>query len=301
MENKNPEICGKKKKRGPALCDAVREKKKGGGGDPALCGVVQGGKPALCGAVRSKKKKKKRGSGPVRRCAEKKKGGGPALCGAVQRGTGAVRRCAGKKYNFRLEFSFCGKRESGNSLFLESETPRILVLWKTSIRKLVENENSRFMQNENPRILVLWKTRIEEFFFLENQNLRILVLWKTRLREFSFYGKQESGDLWEKKKRGLALCDAVRKKKRGGRFRRCAALCGGGPALCGAVRGKKNIQVRILILWKTRIGEFSFSGKRDSKNSRFVENENSEICRKREFSFYAERESENSRFVENQN
>ena len=89
-------------------------------------------------------------------------------------------------------------------------------------------------------------------------------------------------------------------KKKGG-VRRCAALCGGGPALCGAVRGKKKIQVRILVLWKTRIGEFSFSGKRDSKNSRFVENENSEICGKREFSFYAERESQNSRFVENQN
>ena len=88
------------------------------------------------------------------------------------------------------------------------------------------------------------------------------------------------------------------KKKKG--VRRCAALCGGGPALCGAVR-KKKIQVTILVLWKTRIGEFSFSGKRDSKNSRFVENENSEICGKREFSFYAERESENSRFVENQN
>ena len=279
-----------------------------------LCAAMCRGGPALCGAVGKKKK------------------GGPALCGAVRRGTGAVRRFAGKKNNFRLEFSFCGKRESGNSLFLESETPRILVLWKTRIRKFVKNENSRFMQNENPRILVLWKTRIGEFSFfgksesensrfVENETPRILVLWKTRIRRF----------VEKKKKRGPALCDAVRgkkktkkkggirrcaalcrerdrrcaavcgvkkKKKRG--VRRCAALCRGGPALCGAVR-KKKIQVTILVLWKTRIGEFSFSGKRDSKNSRFVENENSEICGKREFSFYAERESENSRFVENEN
>ena len=63
----------------------------------------------------------------IGRFVEKKKKRGPALCGAVRRGTGASRRCAGKK-KFRLEFSFCGKRESGNSLFLESETPRILVL-----------------------------------------------------------------------------------------------------------------------------------------------------------------------------
>ena len=103
----------------------------------------------------------------------------------------------------------------------------------------------------------------------------------------------------KKKGGGPALCGAVRKKKRGGSgaVRRCAE----GDRRCAALCGKKKIQVRILVLWKTRIGEFSFSGKRDSKNSRFVENENSEICGKREFSFFGERESENSRFVENEN
>ena len=163
---------------------------------------------------------------------------------------------------------------------------------------------------------------MENFLFLENQNPRNLVLWKMRLREFSFYGKQESGDLWKKKKGGPVLCGAVRKKKKKKKkgVRRCAALCGkkkkkGGPALCcavqkgtgavrrcaekkkrgpalcgavqrgtGAVRrcaGKKKIQVRILVLWKTRIREFSLSGKRDSKNSRFMENKNLEICGKK--------------------
>ena len=60
---------------------------------------------------------------------------------------------------------------------------------------------------------------------------------------------------------------------------------------------------RILVLWKTRIREFSFCGKRESENSRFVENENREFsfCRKPEFPFCGKRESENSRFVENQN
>ena len=49
---------------------------------------------------------------------------------------------------------------------------------------------------------------------------------------------------------------------------------------------------RILVLWKTRIGEFSFCGKRESENARFVENENPRICGKRE--------CEKSRFVENE-
>ena len=65
----------------------------------------------------------------------------------------------------KQEFSFCGKRESGNSLFVENGTPRILLLWKKRIRKFVENENSFFVENENWRILVLSKTRIREFSF----------------------------------------------------------------------------------------------------------------------------------------
>ena len=63
----------------------------------------------------------------------------------------------------------------------------------------------------------------------------------------------------------------------------------------------ENGNWRILVLWKTRIGEFSFSGKSESENSCFVENANSEILEKREFLFCGKREFENSRFVENQN
>ena len=133
------------------------------------------------------------------------------------------------------EFSFCGKREFGN-------------LWKTRILVLCRTRIREFS--------FCGKPELENFLFLENQNPRIPVLWKTRLREFSFYGKEESGDLWKKKKEGSG---AVRRCAEGDR--RLAALC-----------GKKKIQVRILVLWKTRIGEFSFSGKRDSKNSRFVKN-----------------------------
>ena len=33
----------------------------------------------------------------------------------------------------------------------------------------------------------------------------------------------------------------------------------------------------MLVLWKTRIKEFSFSAKREPENSRFVENENPRI------------------------
>ena len=68
---------------------------------------------------------------------------------------------------------------------------------------------------------------MENFLFLENQNPRILVLWKMRLREFSFYGKQESGDLWKK-------------KKEGGGILRCAALCREGDRRCAALCGVKQ-------------------------------------------------------------
>ena len=69
------------------------------------------------------------------------------------------------------ELSFCGKRESENSRFVDNENPRILVLWKMRIRQFVENEN--------PSIFVLSKTRI-------------LFLWKMRMREISICGKRES-------------------------------------------------------------------------------------------------------------
>ena len=91
--------------------------------------------PALCGAVRSKKKKKW-GSGAVRRCAEKKKKkGGPALCGAVQRGTGAVRRCAEKKKRGSGAVRRCaeGDRRCAALCGKKKIQVRILVLWKTRI------------------------------------------------------------------------------------------------------------------------------------------------------------------------
>ena len=50
---------------------------------------------------------------------------------------------------------------------------------------------------------------------------------------------------------------------------------------------------RILVLWKTGTGEFSFCGKPESENFFFLFI--------REFSFCRKRELENSRFVENQN
>ena len=60
--------------------------------------------------------------------------------------------------------------ENENSVFVENENPRNLVLWKMAIGEFSfcgksESENSRFVENENPRILVLWKTRIREFSF----------------------------------------------------------------------------------------------------------------------------------------
>ena len=81
-------------------------------------------------------------------------------------------------------------------------------------------------------------------------------------------------------------------------------VCGGGHRHSCGVTSCWN--VRILVLWKTRIPEFSFCGKREFKNSCFVENETPRILvlwkpRTREFAFCGKRESENSRFVEIEN
>ena len=126
----------------------------------------------------------------------------------------------------------------------------------------MENENPRFFFY--PRILVLWKTgtgefsfcgkpESENFFFLsensrfvENGNWRILVLSKTRIGEFFFFYPSILV-LWKR---------------------------------------------RILVLWKTGTGDFSFCEKPESENFFFFI---------REFSFRVRRESENSRFLENQN
>ena len=156
----------------------------------------------------------------------------------------------------------CGKPESEISRFVENETPRVLVLWKTRIPKFVENENSCFVENENSRILVLWKTRIGEISFcrkresdisrflenanlrisrfVENENSRIPVLWKIRMRQFSFCRQRESENFLF----------------------------------------AESQNARIVLSCKSRIREFSFRGKRESPfffvsgKSRFVENGN---------------------------
>ena len=61
-----------------------------------------------------------------------------------------------------------------------------------------------------------------------------------------------------------------------------------------------------LVYWKTRSGEFSFCGKRESENSRFVGIQNRRNLvlwesRMRVFSFFRNRKSANSCFVKNEN
>ena len=230
------------------------------------------------------------------------------------------------------EFSFCEKPESENFFF-----PRILLLWKTRIQEFFFflSENSRFVENQNwriffffyPRILVLWKTRIGEFFFffirefsfcgkrepqnsrfVKNQNWRIffyffyffypriLVLWKTGTGEFLFCEKPELENFFFLSERSpivenqnprifFYLFFFLTENSRFVENRNWRFFFFFNP--------------RILVLWKTRIGEFfffirefSFYGKWERENSRFVENQNRRI-----FFFL----SENSRFVENGN
>ena len=104
-----------------------------------------------------------------------------------------------------------------------------------------ERENSRFVKNQNwrifffyPRILLLWKTRIQEFFFIfflsetsrfvENQNWRIFFFFFF-IREFSYCGKRERENSRFVKNPNWRLF---------------------------------FFYPRILVLWKTRIGEFFF-------------------------------------------
>ena len=223
-------------------------------------------------------------------------------------------------FPFIREFLFCGKRELKNSRFGENQIRRTFFFFLS--------ENSRFVENGNLRILVLWKTRIGESFFFYPRILvlwkrRILVLWKTRIgefffffiREFSFCAKRElENSRFEENQNGRIVFFFSL-------HRRILVLW----------------KTRILVLWKTRIREFSFCGKprigeisfcrkRESENSRFLENETPRIpvlwktgTREfsfdgkpesevffffffiREFSFCGKRELENSRFVENQN
>ena len=155
------------------------------------------------------------------------------------------------------EFPFCNKPESENFFFF---------IRKFSFCGKRELENSRFVKNQNRRIF---------FFFYP----RILVLWKTGTGEFSFGGKPE----WENfffipefsfcGKRELENSRFVKNQNRRIFF-----------FLTENSRFVENGNWRILVLWKTRIGEFffyfffirefSFCGKRELENSRFVENQN---------------------------
>ena len=92
------------------------------------------------------------------------------------------------------------------------------------------------MENGNWIILVLWKTRIREFFFFNP--------------EFPFCGKRElenSGFVENQNQRIFFFLTQNSRFVESGNW-------------------------RILVLWKTRIGEFFFFL---SQNSRFVETENS--------------------------
>ena len=82
------------------------------------------------------------------------------------------------------EFSFCGKRESENSRFVENQNRRIFFFFFSSENsRSVENGNWRIFFFFHPRTLVLWKTGTGEFFFFF-------------IREFSFCGKKESENIF---------------------------------------------------------------------------------------------------------
>ena len=182
------------------------------------------------------------------------------------------------------EFSFCEKPESEifffltqNSRFMENRNWRILVWWKTRI--------GEFFFFFYPRILVLWKTGTGEFSFggkPESENFffyprilvlwkrRILVLWKTGTGEFSFCEKPESENIFFPfffnpefsfyGKRELENSHFVKNQNRRIFFF----------FLTQNSRSMENGNWRILVWWKTRIGEFFFL----SENSRSVENGN---------------------------
>ena len=168
------------------------------------------------------------------------------------------------------------------------------------------------MENGNWRILVLWKTRIGELFFIlffirefsfcgkrelensrfvKNQNWRIFFFL---IRAFSFCG---NGEFSICGKRELEISRFVKNLNR-----RIFFLSENSRSCKTRIREssffeKTRIPVffffhpRILVLWKTGTGEFSFCGKPESENFFFI----------REFSFCGKRELENSRFVKNQN
>ena len=119
------------------------------------------------------------------------------------------------------------------------------------------SENSGFLENGNWRILVLRKTIIGEFFFFF-------------IRESSFFG---NGEFSFCGKRELENSCFVENQNR----RIFLSFFFFYPRILVLLKR------RILVLWKTRTGEFSFCGKPESENF---------------FFFFS---SENSRFVENGN
>ena len=156
---------------------------------------------------------------------------------------------------FMREFSFCGKPDSENFFFFSSENPRFVENQNLRIFFFFFLcENSRFVENQTrrifffflyPRILVLWKTRIGEFFFfflcensrfVENQNRRI----------FFFFFLFENSRFVENQNRRIIflsffffLCENSRFVENQNR----------------RIFFFRFFYPRILVLWKTRIGE----------------------------------------------
>ena len=79
---------------------------------------------------------------------------------------------------------------------------------------------------------------------MENEKPRILVLLKARIREFSFCGKREFCFCGKRESAKMAI----------GEFSFC------GKSESENSRFVENENPRILVLWKTRIREFSFCG-----------------------------------------
>ena len=150
--------------------------------------------------------------------------------------------------------------------FFFSFHPRILVLWKTgtggfSFCGKPESENFFFFFN--PRILVLWQTRIGEFFFF----------FFFFIREFSFF---RNGEFSICGKRELENSRLVENQNR----RTFFFFLSENSCFVETENSRfvENGKWRILVLWKTRIGEFffffffflirefPFSGKPESEN-----------------------------------
>ena len=230
------------------------------------------------------------------------------------------------------EFSFCGKPESENSRFVENQNRRILVLWETRLREFSFCGKRDFRNFWKARILVLWKTRIREFWFCEKRELEWRTEnWKTGTREFAFFGKPESENSRFGKPEleifffspGEFLSENSRlENSRGKRELENSRFLENQNWRFFFFLSENSCFVengnwRILVLWKTRVGEFFFYPRilvlwktgTGEFQKRFLENQNRRIgeisfCRKRESDIFRflpriRNLSENSRFVEN--